>query len=102
MPRNRSWMSSSRREPLRDAEPNDEEKTTERDPRGLGRWLLVALLLATVYLFVHLAAGLALGEGEPTRADWIEIAAVPLVQTLALAGVAAMRRAVRRRETGLD
>lgn len=101
MPRNRSWMSSSRREPPA-AEPIDEEKTAERDPRGLVRWLGVALLLATAYLFVHLAAGLAVGEGAPSWQAWVEIAAVPLVQTFALAGVAAMRRAVGRREKGLD
>ncbi len=85
----------------RAADPNRTKPPTEEgasDVHGLGRWLLVALLLATVYLFVHLTAGLALGLGEPSRKVWVEIAAVPLVQTLALVGVAAMRRVARRGE----
>ncbi|HXU45760.1 MAG TPA: hypothetical protein VN783_09550 [Thermoanaerobaculia bacterium] len=80
-----------------------EEPGAERpERRPVWRWLLVWLLLAAVYAAVRAVARLLLpaaGDGlaHLLAIDWREIAIVPALETLALAGVAGMRRAASNR-----
>ena len=67
------------------------------------RWLMVWLLLAGVYLVVRLATRWLLSDAGLAQADFPrlealdgrELAIVPAAQTLALALLAELRRAVR-------
>ena len=56
------------------------------------RWLIVWLLLAGTYLLGWLASRLLPGGGPSPAEDLAHLAVIPLVQAVALAVVAAVRR----------